>query len=166
MKINLVKPEKRALNLIWEEGFETRRLVVSLYVCGDAVEMGEVFARPEVWQFAKDITSPDAAARWLEWARLDSFHMPFTLRLKNGALAGFLVVIRRGKGTLELGGWLSPDLWGQGLAKELILEIVRHGRMCGYKKLQAEVNEVHFVAYRLLQASGFSLQGGVWELDI
>ena len=73
---------------------------------------------------------------------------------ESGELAGFCALTRWGAGEVEVGGWLSSMFWGQGLAKELLGEVI----CCTASySLVAEVHPDNQDAIYLLRALGFVL---------
>ena len=166
MPFNLASPPSVLFDPSWDEGFDMPRLKASPYKEGEAFGMDASFALPEVWRFARHLSSPSEAVAWLDWCDAHGDHRPFTLRLEDGSLAGFLVVLRRGKGTIEIGGWLSHTLWGQGLGREMLAGVCRKAQQCGEKMLVADVDKDHSLVRRLLTTVGFYEEGGLFYLEL
>lgn len=156
-----VHPLKRHFS----NGFSTPRLRVQPYKNGDAGMMGSGFDSPCVWKYSRNVENPLAAERWLGRTLEDPSSAAFSVWLRGADdLVGFCLLTRWSARALEVGGWLSFRCWGQGLAKELLGEIL----CCtAAYPLVAEVDPANLGALHLLRASGFVLSEppGIWRMD-
>ena len=117
--------------------------------------MGVGFDFPRVWTYSQGVENPLDAGIWLSRTLEDPSSAAFSVWLReSGELAGFCTLTRWGGGEIEVGGWLSSLIWGQGLAKELMGEVI----CCTAPyPLVAEVHPDNQGAIYLLGASGFVL---------
>jgi len=153
---------------------ETRRLVLRPFTAADGEVVQANCARWEIACMTTRIAHPypdGAAAAWIathDAARDEGGEYIFAITLKHsgkqaGAEApaiGATGLHKIAAGNLELGYWLAPEHWGQGLATEAAQAMVVYG----FEKLGAEaINSGHFVdnpaSGRVLQKAGLAANG-------
>ena len=80
-----------------------------------------------------------------------------------GTPLGSLGVNQKGPvGRCEVGYWLAPPYWGQGLMSEALWAVVRHGfDHLGIAKLEADVFVENHASIALLERIGFKREGTV-----
>ena len=67
----------------------------------------------------------------------------------------------------ELGYWILPRFWRQGVATEVITPVIRYWqREKGLHRLEAFIEEGNEASIRLLQKSGFQLEGTMRDCEI
>jgi RimJ/RimL family protein N-acetyltransferase len=66
--------------------------------------------------------------------------------------------------TASIGYGLAADLWGKGLASEVVREVLRYGfEECGLHRIQAFVFSPNDASKRVLQKAGFTHEGALRE---
>ncbi|MGF1594188.1 MAG: GNAT family N-acetyltransferase [Kiloniellaceae bacterium] len=150
---------------------ETRRLVLRPLTDDDAEAVQDYAARWEIARMTTRIAHPypeGAAAAWIAGqaaARDDGSEHTFAITPAQApgpeARPIGVVSLRRVEpGNLELGYWLAPEHWGQGLATEAAQAMVVYG----FEKLGAEaLQSGHFAdnlaSGRVLEKAGFRANG-------
>lgn len=147
---------------------ETERLTLQPFVAADAAAVERYVGLWEVARMTTRIPHPypeGAAAGWIsshaKAAEEDQEHT-FAILLKDapGAAIGAASLRRIEPGNYELGYWLAPQCWGQGLATEAACAMVVYG----FEKLDAEaLQSGHFAdnpaSGRVLEKAGFAANG-------
>lgn len=116
----------------------TRRLLLRPWTPEDAEAALRIYADSEVTRFIgmEPIADLESARNWLAKVcefdrRPDRFQMgAWALqRLDDGAVigTGLLKPLPPGRGEIEVGWHLAREAWGQGLASETGLALLRHG---------------------------------------
>lgn len=146
---------------------ETRRLLLRPFTAADAAAVEGYVARWEIARMTTRIPHPypeGAAIKWIaghEAARRDASEYTFAVTLQGEDKAIGAVGLRRSEpGNWELGYWLAPGHWGQGLATEAAQAMVVYG----FEKLEAEaLTSGHFAdnppSGRVLEKAGFRANG-------
>jgi RimJ/RimL family protein N-acetyltransferase len=147
---------------------ETGRLALRPFTADDAAAVQRYAGLWEVARMTTRIAHPypeGAAAEWIAGhaaARKKGEEVIFcvTLAEKVEAPLGAAGLHRIGPGNYELGYWLAPAFWGQGLATEAARAMVVYG----FEKLGAEaLNSGHFAdnpaSGRVLVKAGFAANG-------
>jgi [ribosomal protein S5]-alanine N-acetyltransferase len=154
---------------------ETRRLLLRAFVPADATAVESYVGHWEIARMTTRIPHPypeGAAAAWISSHRKaceEGQEYSFAIALGNeqeaegGAIdpaIGATSLRRIERGNFELGYWLAPGHWGQGLATEAAQAMV----VFGFEKLGAEaLNSGHFAdnpaSGRVLEKAGFRANG-------
>src|SRR5512138_194844 len=146
---------------------ETRRLLLRPFAPADAAAVEGYVGRWEIARMTTRIAHPypeGGAASWIaghEAARQDGNEYTFAITLQSEDKTIGAVSLRHAEpGNWELGYWLAPGHWGQGLAAEAAQAMVVYG----FEKLDAEaLTSGHFAdnpaSGRVLEKAGFRANG-------
>lgn len=146
---------------------ETSRLLLRPFEAGDSEAVETYVARWEIASMTTRIAHPypkGAAAEWIAGhaaARADGSEHTFAITLQGkGEPVGAISLRDSEPGNLELGYWLAPEQWGQGLATEAAQAMV----VFGFEKLGAEgLTSGHFAdnpaSGRVIEKAGFRANG-------
>lgn len=150
---------------------ETRRLLLRPFAPADAAAVEGYVGRWEIARMTTRIAHPypaGSAATWIaghEAARRDGSEHTFAITLQGGGQGedkaiGAISLRHIEPGNWELGYWLAPGHWGQGLATEAAQAMVVYG----FEKLDAEaLTSGHFAdnpaSGRVLEKAGFRANG-------
>lgn len=103
-------------------------------------------------------------------SRNDVQSVAITLRDAPEDALGWVILMDRKPGVLELGYFLRPDAQGRGLAREAVGAMVGHAFMTrGVRRVFADTDPDNVASRRLLEALGFTLEGRLrarWETHI
>lgn len=146
---------------------ETRRLLLRPFAAADAAAVEGYVGRWEIARMTTRIAHPypeGGAATWIAGhaaARQDGSEHTFAVTLQGEDKAIGATSLRHTEpGNWELGYWLAPGHWGQGLATEAAQAMVVYG----FEKLGAEaLTSGHFAdnpaSGRVLEKAGFRANG-------
>jgi len=154
---------------------ETERLILRPFVAADAAAAQRYGSLWEIACMTTRIPHPypeGAAAEWIAGQRAAwEKGAEFTFAIQPGTgepgeghaiepAVGAISLRKLEPGNFELGYWLAPARWGQGLATEAARAMVVYG----FEKLGAEaLNSGHFVdnpaSGRVLEKAGFAANG-------
>lgn len=146
---------------------ETGRLVLRPFAAGDAAAVESCVSRWEIASMTTRIAHPypaGAAAAWIagqQAAREQASEHTFAITLQDQDQPIGAISLRHSEpGNFELGYWLAPERWGQGLATEAAQAMVVYG----FEKLGAEaLTSAHFAdnpaSGRVLEKAGFRANG-------
>lgn len=119
-----------------------------------------------VWRNLRDVFphpyTLDDARRWIAFARDVTPGAQFAIDVAGRAIGGAGLfprddVYRR---SAEIGYWLGRDYWGRGLATQVVPALVQYAfESFDVCRLSAEVFEGNAASMRVLEKSGFSLEG-------
>jgi [ribosomal protein S5]-alanine N-acetyltransferase len=88
----------------------------------------------------------------------------------SGEVAGWINIRVRRPAVAEMGYILARPYWGQGIAREAIIEVVRHAfESCGVRRIFADTDPENAASIMLLERLGFRKEGllrGEWETHL
>lgn len=142
-------------------------MVVSLRAFSqiDAIRLADMLHEPEVHQFLLDqMPFPytlEHARKYIDFA-YDNFPLDCAIHI-DGDLAGCINLTEKGdiyRINLEIGYWLGKKYWGRGAATQAVIQMTRNGfRQIGIERIFANVFSVNVASSRVLEKSGFILEG-------
>ncbi|MFC4076766.1 GNAT family N-acetyltransferase [Salinithrix halophila] len=148
---------------------ETHRLVFRPYTLDDLEFYASLWGDPQVVRYigsGRTKTAKEAARtlhRWLVSASVDSGAGLFlAIDKSTGCRVGHAGIVRQnldGCAEWEIGYWLAPEWWGQGLAKEAAGAFRDYGfRQLGKKRLIALVQSENKASASVAKAVGMEIE--------
>jgi [ribosomal protein S5]-alanine N-acetyltransferase len=141
---------------------------------GDENDLIECFQTDEIYKSTLRIPFPysyDDAIFWihycLEQAKEKGILWFFVIRQELGKVIGALSINDIVNGVAEIGYWLSPIYWGQGimpLCLATFCEILQensHRYQPEITRLEAHIFKANFQSRRVLEKSGFNYEGEI-----
>lgn len=153
---------------------ETPRLRVQTWQLSDWPEFKPLAQNPEVMRFIGSGGTWDDARiqtwvqRQLDDQSRDGFCF-WQLRLKTDhRLIGFCGLHRlESAGIIEIGWWILPELWGQGLASEVAAAVKEHAlTILGIKQISAICHEDNLASERVMQKIGLQYERNLCSSEL
>lgn len=88
---------------------------------------------------------------------IDSNEISWFIVWRDGVRIGLFTATERANAT-EIGYWLAPAMWGQGLAKVIVDQGLQHLQESGITDLMARVAPENFASLKVLERHGFIRQ--------
>jgi RimJ/RimL family protein N-acetyltransferase len=140
----------------------------------DASALHKVLSDDKVmtwWTLAARKT-PEETAAYISWnARPDDGHLCWAItRAGDDEALGWVILVPKRTGVMELGYILRRDQWGKGIAREAVTLVLDHG--FGAMKLRrifGDADPDNAASIALLKSLGFKQEGhlrGEWETHI
>jgi len=82
---------------------------------------------------------------------------------RDGIRVGLFTAVQREQAT-EIGYWIAPEFWGQGLAKAIVALGIKALNAVGFSQLMARVMPENKASLKVLQRHGFVVQEDTAEL--
>ncbi len=126
-----------------------------------------------ILHYGVSYASYEATAQQMEWyAELERTGTGIWWAIVHAQEGRFLGAIginslQRQHRKAEIGFWLLPDNWGQGIIGKVLPAVLEHGfRTLGLHRMEAMVETGNVASGRVLRKAGFMLEGTLRECEV